>query len=195
TSPGYWRRSGRFDVHAPKELDHSREPLLELYARLVPEHGARLGDVRRGLAQIAGAGGLVLDLQPGGGRSDHLLERGDQVDQRRAHPAGYVDDLARGLVARRRQEVRAHHVRDVDEVARLQAVAENDGPLPLEKPRGEPRDGRRIVALRVLPRAVDVEVAERDAGQAVRARIGLRVQLAGDLLRRVWAHRPGHQAL
>jgi len=80
--------------------------------------------------RIAGAGRLVLDLQAGGGRSDHLLERGDQVDQRRAHPAGHVDDLARGLVARRGQEVRAHHVRDVDEVARLQAVAEDDGSLP-----------------------------------------------------------------
>ena len=83
----------------------------------------------------------------------------------------------------------------MDEVARLQPVSEHDGPLPGEEPRGEPGDGGGILALRVLPRPVDVEEPQCHARQAVRARIRLGVQLAGDLLRRVRAHRAGDQVL
>src|SRR5205823_10805191 len=73
--------------------------------------------------------------------------------------------------------------------------AEDDGPLARQQAGGEPRDGRRVLALRILPRAVDVEEPQRDARQAIGPRVRLRIELAGDLLRRVRAGRPWLETL
>src|SRR4051812_23923303 len=77
----------------------------------------------------------------------------------------------------------------MDEVARLQAVAEDDGPFAREEPCGETWDGGGVLALRVLTRPVDVEEPQRDALQAIRARVRRRIELAGDLLGRIRARR------
>ncbi len=66
--------------------------------------------------------------------------------------------------ARRRrlagEQVGLHDVVDVGEVARLRAVAVHLERLPAQPPLDEARDDRRVLRLRVLTRAEDVEVAQ-----------------------------------
>ncbi len=102
---------------------------------------------------------------------------------------GDVDDLtgdARGL---RRAQVRVHDVGDVGEVARLFAVAVDDGALAGQQRRDEARDDAGILRAGVLPRAEDVEVAQGHRLEAVGARPHLTVELAGELRRRVGRER------
>ena len=117
--------------------------------------------------------------------TDSALDERNQLEERGALPTRDIDDLACRCRRRGGEEVGAHQVGDVDEVARLQSVAEHDGPIARKEPGDEARDRRRIFALRILPRAIDIEEAQRDARQAVGPRVRLRVQLAGDLLRGV----------
>ena len=91
------------------------------------------------------------------------------------HELQQVERLAAGDVDRaadrsRRvggQQVAVDDVVDVREVARLLAVAEDRRPPAGQHFGDELRDHGRVLALRILPRAEDVEVADRHRFQAV----------------------------
>ena len=78
-----------------------------------------------------------------------------------------VEHLARGARRGAGQQVRLDGVVDVAEVARLLAVAVDGRRAPLQRRRDEVRDDRRVLRLRILARAEDVEVAQRHRLEAV----------------------------
>ena len=85
-------------------------------------------------------------------------------------------------------EVGGDDVADVDVVARLQAVAERDRRAALDELAAEDRDDAAL-AVRVLARAVDVRVAQRDRRQPVQAAVEAAVALGGVLALPVGRHR------
>ena len=112
--------------------------------------------------------------------------RVDELEHRR-RPAGRdVEDAA---AERRRRQRRAGHVPDVDVVALLRAVAEDRRPPPVRDRAQEDRDDARL-AVRVLPRPVDVAVAQRDVPRPVEPVPRGEVLLAGQLGRAVRRQRP-----
>ena len=74
-----------------------------------------------------------------------------------------------------------HHVGDVGEIARLAAVAINRRLAAGQHGGDEQRDHGRVLAVRILPRAKDVEVADRHGLETVRVREGLAVEFGGQL--------------
>jgi hypothetical protein len=88
-------------------------------------------------------------------------------------------DRARGTGSRRAQ-VRVDDVVDVDVVACLLAVSEDRGPAAVQHLAAEDRDHAGL-AERVLPRAVDVAVAERDGRESVETGEDLAVLLGAEL--------------
>ena len=82
-----------------------------------------------------------------------------------------------GRVGLERQQVRAHDVADEDVVARLLAVAVHGDGLAAQHLPAEDRDDAGL-AVRVLARAVDVGVAQRDEREAVLGLEEVAVELA-----------------
>ena len=99
--------------------------------------------------------------------ADHRPE----LVQGRTVPARDVHDLARELSARPRgQEVRRHDVVDEAEVSRLPTVPVDRRRLLPEGRGDELRDDGGVVALRILARTEDVEVAQTERLDGVERR-------------------------
>jgi hypothetical protein len=88
-----------------------------------------------------------------------------------------------------------HHVRDVDEVPCLRAVAEDLDRRATGKPVAEDGNDAGIGRARVLPRAVHVEEPEPGRGNAVNMGTDRGVQLAAELVGAVRGQRPRGGAL
>ena len=80
----------------------------------------------------------------------------------------------------RGREVRGDDVVDVDEVARLLAAAVDRRLLPVEQLRREDRHDARL-AMRVLPRTVDVRVSQRDRRKSAHDAVVVQVVLDREL--------------
>jgi hypothetical protein len=172
-------------------VDRLTQTVLEVDERGVAEQAPRLGDVGLGIAHVAGAGGLEFRLQA---RAERRVDRLDQVEEADPPAGAHVEcDAAERLLGLHRQQVRGHGVGHVSEVARLAAVAVDQGEATLGHEPGEERDDAAIGAGRVLPRAEDVEVAEAHPVQAHRLRIDPDIILAGELAGGIRAQRTrGH---
>ena len=129
-----------------------------------------------------GRAGSVLRVGP---NARDPADRVPELVEGRAAPGRDVDHRARRALGIGGEQVRAHGVVHEGEIARLLAVAEDRGALSGERGADEARDHRRILALRILPRAEDVEVAQRDGLETVQARVEAAVELARMLLERV----------
>src|SRR5439155_2065616 len=79
-----------------------------------------------------------------------------------------------------RQNVRLNHVLDVDEIARLLSVTEDDGGFSPQKLFDENVDHTAVIALK-LPRPIDVEVSQEYGLEPVRSVIGMEITLYGNL--------------
>ena len=102
--------------------------------------------------------------------AQQLVEHGDQLQQARAAAVGHVEHPAGHVRRVGRQQVAMHDVGHIREVARLPAVA-IDRRLPAgQHGRDEQRNHGRVLAVRILPRAEDVEVADRHGLETVRGR-------------------------
>src|SRR5580704_13922729 len=164
-------------------VERALQPLADVDLGLVAEERARGRDVGERVAYVAGPDGAVLGLER---RPRDVADVRDELVERRAIPASEVHELARELARRRRrEEVRVDDVVDVAEVARLLAVAEHDGPLLADRGGDELGHDGRVLALRVLPGAEDVEVAERQRLDPVEAREDTHRVLSGELAQRV----------
>ena len=153
-------RALRLVREGAERRDRLLQPLANPDLRLVVEQLLRSAHVGQRVAHVPGARRAVLRLQR---RSGLFSDDARQLVQRRAVAAGEVDHLPLELRRRRRrQEVRGDRVVDEAEVAGLLAVAVDDGGLTGERRGDEVRDDRGVLAVRVLARAEDVEVAERD---------------------------------
>src|SRR5262249_14518128 len=114
---------------------------------------------------------------------EDLIERdgapGPDVEH---HPSGCWDH--------RREYVNVGDVADIDEVARLLAIAVDDWCTALQRGCDEGGDDGRIGAMRILGGAEDVEVAQGDGLDAIECvpdrDIGLRRELL-NTIRREWA--------
>ena len=109
-----------------------------------------------------------------------------QLDHRGLAPGADVEHAA---VLPGRGQRRARHVADVDVVARLPAVAEDARRPAFGQRAEEDRDHARL-AVRVLPRPVDVAVAQRDVARPVEPVVRREVLLAGELRDAVGRERP-----
>ena len=109
------------------------------------------------MAHVAGARLAVLGLDSG--LAGDALQRVEQSVEGGALAVGDVDDLAHAARRLGGAEVRVHDVRDVCEVARLLAVAVDDGPRARHQRVNEARDDAGILGAGVLAGAEDVEVA------------------------------------
>ncbi len=123
-----------------------------------------------------------------------------RLERRPRHaPAGLVELDHRGLVPGAdvehaavlscRGQRRARHVAGIDVVARLPAVAEDAWRPALGQRAEEDRDHARL-AVRVLPRPVDVAVTQRDVPRPVEPVVRRQVLLAGELRDAVGRERP-----
>ena len=129
-------------------------------------------------------------------RVHDLQQRLGELEQARLHAAGDVEDLV-GQVGVGGQDVGAGDVADVDEVHRLQAVAEDERRLAGLDALHPAHEHLGVEAVDVHPRAVGVEVAQRDVvevrhrleaaqqalvedlGRAVERVVGVRVVVLG----------------
>ena len=109
-----------------------------------------------------------------------------ELDHRGLAPGADVEDAA---VLPGRGQRRARHVAGVDVVARLAAVAE-DARRPALGQRAEEDRDHAGLAVRVLPRPVDVAVAQRDVPRPVEPVVRRQVLLAGELRDAVGRERP-----
>ena len=121
----------------------------------------------------------------------------EQAVERRPVVDGHVVDLVDGIGARRRrrEQVRLHRVADVAEVAAGLAVAVDDDLVAGQQRPHPARDHRRVGALRVLPLAEDVEVAQPGHLQPVAAGEHVGVELVDELGHRVRRQRPADDVL
>src|SRR5882724_1974202 len=117
--------------------------------------------------------------------TQEALESRDDVQEAHAISAADVEDLARRGRRVAGEPVGLHDVVDVGEVARLRAVAVHLERLTAQPPLDEARDDRRILRLRILTRAEDVEVAQADRLDVVEASPDRGVLFAGRLRHRV----------
>ena len=125
--------------------------------------------------------------------AERRTERLEERDDRRLDSRADVD-RARDLRPLERPQRRLGHVADVHVVARLQAVAVDDARLAPEESVREDGDHARL-AVRVLPRPVDVGEAEDDPAQPVQSLPASEVQLRRHLGRAVGGDRTGGVAL
>ena len=137
-------------------------------------------------ADIAGTGGMVLDLGAAPHQLQHELRNRQHAD---LLAAGDVHTAANQLVAFRGEHDAAHRVLDPSEVTGLQPVAENGERAPGHGLGDEPWDDLAARACHVLARPVHVERADHGNGQPVGAVEAQRVCLAGELAGRVWSGR------
>ncbi len=166
------------------------ESLLDWVLRVVPEGLAGPADVGERVPDVACTRRLIDGLAPGAGE---VHQDGRELIQTDPAAAGDVEDPPG--VALHRSDVRLHHVGDEGEVARLSPVTVDDRRLPIEQPGDELRDHSRILGLRVLPGAEDVEVAEEDRPDAVEVGKDLPVTLVRKLRDRVGGERVCDHAL
>ena len=174
----------RFDARAihyqrkgyPPQLDQRRAQAVdELGLGDDAELLAQPIDARARLQDLAGARRCVLDRA-----TDRRTDRRSCARARATVISLPVPTFAtsRLLPSRERGDDRAHDVADVDEVARLLAVAEDrQRPAGLRAIR-EDRDHAGVRARRILARAVDVEEAERRRRHAVDGRVVVERELA-----------------
>src|SRR5207248_7610086 len=104
------------------------------------------------------------------------------------------DVCSSDLVLLRRRERRRDDVPDVDVVPRLRAVAEDPRRLSVAQRVHEDRDDAGL-AVRVLPRAEDVAVAQRHVRAPVEAVVGGDVLLGRELRDAVGRERPARAIL
>ena len=144
-------------------------------AAVNPSSAVAREHVERGAAEVAEPrrleGGLRSDARGLGAR---LVER----EHRRLRAAPDVEDAA--ALVRRRGEQRRDDVADVDEVAGLQAVAEDRRPVAACEPVEEDRDHATFEARR-LTRAEDVREPRDHVARAVDPVEALQVLLAAEL--------------
>src|SRR5437879_1410111 len=142
-----------------EELRGEPETFFEADPGLPAKELARTHDVRPGVADVAGPLMLLVALDRAA--EDGCDRVGELVDRGRASGRD-VEHRAADAVRFRRQHVRLDDVLDVGEVASLLAVAV-DRDRPSVRDRGdEARNDRRILRGRILVRAEDVEVPQRD---------------------------------
>ncbi len=122
-------------------------------------------------------------------RAEQVVEVGDQLQQGSAPAARDVVDVAAHRRGVGSLEVSLHHFGDVGEIARLPAVAVDQRTLPGRQRPDEERDDRGVRAVRRLPRAKDVEIAEPYGLQPVDLAEGGTVVLARQLGRGVGRQR------
>ena len=124
-------------------------------------------------------------------------DRLPELVQGRAAPGRDVDHRARRALGIRREQIRADGVLHEGEVARLLAIAEDRGALSGESRADEARNHRCVLALRILPRPEDVEVAQarRSRGGTSACRGGSRARRRASGARRARADsRPSSRA-
>ena len=161
-------------------------------ARKPRSRAAALG-VGPAVAHVAGAGLDELRVRLD---AEQLAERScstsSSVDA--APPAMLYTWPAHAAAGRGRGgEVRGDDVGDVGEVARLEPVAVHDRVAAVEQRVDEERDHRRVGRVGALPRAVHVEVAQRDRLEPVELGEDAAVLLGRELRHRV--RRAGMQRL
>src|SRR3954469_11403728 len=163
----------------------------DLGLRLPAELVAGAADVEARTLDLAKArlSELGLEIVP----VARLLQDRDQIQHARLR-AGADVDRAADIRVLRRHEVRRDDIAHVDVVARLAAVTVDPGAPALHQPAAEDRDHASL-AERVLARAVDVPIAQRDGAHAVQARVEVAVLLGAELARAIAGHRRGRGAL
>src|SRR5262245_12101573 len=139
-------------------VERAPEALFESDLRLPAEFFTRACGVEHALSELTEALRRVLWLET---LRRLLVENLDDLEHGSLLAETDVDRP--GGVAFAGAEVRVHHVVDIDVVARLLAVAEDHGLPAVDDSAAEDRDDAGL-AERVLARAVDVAVAERDGG-------------------------------
>ncbi len=150
------------------------------YPSILPASDTSAWVMRTSPARDSVCTGSGVDAHPVGD------QRQEPVHRRRLPAAADVERHAVGLGRRlRRAQVRLDDVVDVGEVARLLAVAVHLGAGAGEAGHREPRHDRRVLGLGVLPRPVDVEVAQRHRRHAVAAIHAGAVDLERELAGRV----------
>ena len=127
------------------------------------------------MTHLARPGGGQLGLEPFVGL---LGEHRDDVQHRGLDPGADVDRPGRAGVGG--GQVGGHDVADVDVVAGLEAVSEHGRVLALEQQPAEDRHHAGL-AERVLPRPVDVAVAQRHRREPVHALVEVAVALGAEL--------------
>jgi len=148
------------------------------------------------MAHVAGTEGLVNGFRvPDVGqaaRRQAIPDEDEEATERGRLPDADVEDLIDGRRPRRgdaREQVGLDHVLDMAEVPAGLAVPEDDARVAARERGDPPGDHRRVGAPRVLARAEDVEVAQADGLDAVRAREDLGVQLVDALAERIRGER------
>ena len=102
------------------------------------------------------------------GAAEDVAKDGDQAVEGDRGAGGDVVGADGRRRRGRRKEDRLDDVGNVDEVARLLAVAVEDRPLPGAEGVDEAGDGRGVGAARILAGTVDVEEAQGDGLETVR---------------------------
>src|SRR5881628_4200693 len=170
------------------ERDRAAQTFVEIHAGLIAHQVTRLGDRGERALHFPRARGFVFRQDRYAGQRANAIP---QFVDAHAVAAADVEHLA-GHAGRRRaggEQVRVHHVRDVDEVAGLTPVAVDRGRLPRERRGDEARHHGGVLRLRILARAEDVEVAQDDRLEAVCRVEGDAVPFARELgrgIRAVW---------
>jgi len=158
------------------------KPLRKANVRVVAEGFFGFRDVGVGVTNVAGARIVVDGFDVS---AKDVVERVDEFVNRNAAAAANVERFA-SHVTLRSQNVRLDGVVDEREVTGLLAATVDDGVFAVEHQRDELRDGRGVVAVGVLTRAENVEVAERGRVDVVEV-AELECELLRDVLReRVW---------
>src|ERR687883_164254 len=120
-----------------------------------------------------------------------LLQSIEKLVERGSLAASHVDDLADAFRRLGGEHVGGDNVRDVGEIARLLAVAVDDGALIAQERARETRDDAGIFRAWVLTWTEDIEVAQRDCLKIVRAREDLTIVFTDELCHGIRRERIG----
>ena len=138
---------------------------------------------------FAASGGCRRSCRPQNrsrGLAEDSVQRIDELQKGHARTRADIVDSSAHVRHTRGKSQRRGHVGNVNEVARLEPIAEDRRVAAGRERRGEDRDDARVGTVRALAGTEDVEEPQADGFQAVGVREGLAVELAREFRGRVW---------
>src|SRR5690348_3346603 len=162
-------------VRAAVPLPSASQAFFKIDARLVTEDFPAQGDVRLRVADVSCARRFVFRANSFAG---DLLQKLENLIERDARPGADIEDPAGSLASLAGAKRRVDDVVHIGEVAGLLPIPEHDGLRVFNDRQHEARKHAGVLGGRILARAEDIEISQRNVFESVVAAKDLPIKFA-----------------